>query len=181
MIAISARTESPFKFEIERKKIILVALGVFEFSHNLGRTEKNSVRADVFRFALELRHCSIQCEEEVRSRTKTPFAPWLSVVAFGLPRENASNRSAVRRRNVRHRPQTGLATASVPRRCVQQIPFLRSGIRPKNTPDSLFGFYVSSRETQQHTGKSADQTVRYGPDARVRQPETFHCFSRETG
>jgi hypothetical protein len=98
MIAISARTESPFKFEIERKKIILVALGVFEFSHNLGRTEKNSVRADVFRFALELRHCSIQCEEEVRSRTKTPFAPWLSVVAFGLPRENASNRSAVRRR-----------------------------------------------------------------------------------
>jgi hypothetical protein len=36
----------------------------------LGQTEKNSVRAYVFRFALEL--CSIQIEEEARSRTKTP-------------------------------------------------------------------------------------------------------------
>ncbi len=43
-----------------------------------------------------------------------------------------------------------------------------------------FRFYVSSRETQQHTGKSGDQSERYGSDARVRQPETFHCFSRET-
>jgi hypothetical protein len=39
MIAISARTGSPFKFEIERKKIILVALGVFEFSHSLDPQE----------------------------------------------------------------------------------------------------------------------------------------------
>jgi hypothetical protein len=40
MIAISARTGSPFKFEIERKKIILAALGVFEFSHSLGQWRK---------------------------------------------------------------------------------------------------------------------------------------------
>ena len=84
----------------------------WDFFDSIGRTEKNSARADVFRFALELRHCSIQCEEEVRSRTKTPFAPWLSVVAFGLPRENASNRSAVQRRECPSPASDGVVRAA---------------------------------------------------------------------
>jgi hypothetical protein len=50
--ALSYQLAIAFNFKIELKNVILVAFQTFAFSHSQGQSEKNSVRAYVFRFAL---------------------------------------------------------------------------------------------------------------------------------
>src|ERR1700682_6204276 len=62
----------------------------------MGQTEKNSVRAYVFRFALELGHCSTQsaCLKRAKNRTRGPC-----LEASTLPMEKRPNLALVSRAN----------------------------------------------------------------------------------